>query len=260
MSGEPIRVEVNGRDATAGQLRHPAMSNYAHFTAMQVRGGRTRGLGLHLARLDAANRELFDVGLDTGRVRDHLRHALTGVPDASVRVIVFRPDADEEASVLVAVQPPADPPAGPQRLMSVPYQRPAAHLKHTGGFGQAYYGRMAQRAGFDDALLTGPGGVISEAAISNVAFADGTAITWPDAPSLSGITMRLLEQRLAGPGLTSRRGPVRLADLPSYSGVLVTNTRGIAPVSRIDDAAIPVDPDLVKAVTDSYESVPWDPI
>ena len=40
-----------------------ALGSYGHFTAMQVRAGATRGLPLHLARLDAANRELFGVPL-----------------------------------------------------------------------------------------------------------------------------------------------------------------------------------------------------
>ena len=86
MSGAPIRVEVNGRTATAEDLRHPALVNYGHITAMQVRHGRTRGLDLHLSRLDTATRELFDAGLDPDRIRDHLRHALADSRDASVRV------------------------------------------------------------------------------------------------------------------------------------------------------------------------------
>jgi hypothetical protein len=36
-------------------------SAYGHFTAMQVRGRRTRGLALHLRRLEAATKELFEV-------------------------------------------------------------------------------------------------------------------------------------------------------------------------------------------------------
>src|SRR4051794_41878082 len=67
-----LRVEVNGGTATAGQLRYPALVNYGHITVMQVRSGRTRGLQLHLTRLDAANRELFGTGLDDERVRDHI--------------------------------------------------------------------------------------------------------------------------------------------------------------------------------------------
>lgn len=260
MSSAPIRVEVNGRTATAEYLQHPALVNYGHFTAMQVRHGRTRGIDLHLRRLDAATRELFDAGLDPDRIRDHLRHALADSRDASVRVSVFWPETDDTASVMVAVRPPVDLSPTPQSLKSVPYLRPVPHVKHAGSFGQIYYGRLAERQGFTDALLTGPGGAISEAAISNIAFCDGTTIIWPDAPSLAGITMQLLEPRLAGAGLPTRRGPVRLADLPSYTAAFVTNSLGVAPVGRIDGTILPVDPGLMKTVTEIYESVPWDAI
>src|SRR5216684_2028190 len=84
-----MRVEIEGAAATVERLSAVAPAGYGHFTAMQVRDHRVRGLGLHLARLDAANLELFDVGLDPGQVRDHIRHALgAGTPDASVRVYV----------------------------------------------------------------------------------------------------------------------------------------------------------------------------
>jgi branched-subunit amino acid aminotransferase/4-amino-4-deoxychorismate lyase len=260
MRTTPVQVEVNGIEATAGQLRQLVHDSYGHFTAMQVRNGRTRGLGLHLSRLDAATRELFGAGLDADQVRGHVRHALAGTSDASVRVIVVWPETDTRAVVVVTVRPPGEMPAGPLGLKSVPYQRPVPHIKHAEGFAQTYYRRLARRDGFDDALLAGPGGVISEGAISNIAFFDGTAITWPDAPCLAGITMQLLEPRLPGAGLPARRRPVRLADLPSCTAAFITNSRGIAPVGRIDATAIPACPSLMTTVSEIYRSIGWDPI
>jgi hypothetical protein len=61
-------------------------------------------------------------------------------------------------------------------------------------------------------------------------------------------------------GLPSRRATVRLTDLPSFSAAFVTNSLGAAPVSRVDDLAIPTDTELMNTVTQVYESVPWDPI
>src|SRR5260370_17007548 len=81
MTGAPggmPRIESDGRDATADQLRAVALDAYGHFTAMQVRDRRARGLGLHLARLDAANRDLFGPALDPALIRDPIRHALGG--------------------------------------------------------------------------------------------------------------------------------------------------------------------------------------
>jgi hypothetical protein len=52
-------MEIDGLDASPEQLRAAALDSYGHFTAMQVRNRRVRGLDLHMARLDSANRELF---------------------------------------------------------------------------------------------------------------------------------------------------------------------------------------------------------
>jgi branched-subunit amino acid aminotransferase/4-amino-4-deoxychorismate lyase len=254
------RIEIDGHPATAAELGHFALGNYGHFTAMQVREGRTRGLDLHLARLDAAQRELFGDGLDPALVRSRIRHALGETRDASVRVTGFWPEGAAEPSLLVSVRPPADTPRSPQSLRTAPYQRPVAHVKHLGGFGQSYYGRVARRTGFDDALLVGPGGVVSEGAITNLGCYDGTSVVWPDAPALNGVTMLLLERDLPGEGVPSRRGPVRVDDLPSYASVFVTNSHGVAAVDRVDDLRLPVDEEFVKTVRRTYESVPWDVI
>jgi branched-subunit amino acid aminotransferase/4-amino-4-deoxychorismate lyase len=250
------RIEIDGHAATTSELGVLATLNYGHFTAMQVRGGRTRGLQLHLARLDAANRELYGAGLPGELVRDRIRHALGKVADAAVRVIVF----GESPSVMVVVRPPIAGPDTALALRTVSYQRPVAHVKHLGGFGQSYYRRLAEREGFDEALLTGPGGVISEGAITNIGCFDGTSVVWPDAPALDGITMLLLEAALPAHGVASRRGPVRVADLAEFRGVIVTNSRGVAAVDRVDDLRLPVDEAFMKTVTQAHESVAWDEI
>ncbi|GII58633.1 hypothetical protein Pth03_70220 [Planotetraspora thailandica] len=255
-----MRIEVDGRPPTADDLQ-TVLPAYGHFTAMQVRSGRTRGLALHLARLDAATRELFGDGLDGDLVRTRIRHALKDGPaDASVRVHVYWPDGSDAATLLVTVRPPAPPAHGPQSLMSVSHLRPGAHIKHLGGFGQTYYGRLARREGFDDALLTGPGGVVTEGGITNIGFFDGTSVIWPDAPHLAGITMQLLEPRLPDIGIASRHAPVHLKDVAGYAAVLVTNSHGVARVGRIDDIVLPTGDDVVAAVRELYESVPWDAI
>jgi branched-subunit amino acid aminotransferase/4-amino-4-deoxychorismate lyase len=256
-----LRIGVNGEPATADQLLYPAIVNDGHFTAMQVRGGAVRGLGLHLSRLDSATRELFATSLDADLVRAHIRHALgAGMLDASVRVSVFQPQDGERPSVMVVVRPPGEPPTAPQRMTAVPYERPVAHLKHAGTFGQIWYGLAAERAGFDDALLTGPGGVIAEGTISNIGFFDGKAVIWPDSPALAGITMQLVIGVLDRHGTPSRRSTVRIAGLSSFRAVFVTNSPGVAPVRQIDDQVLGVDPDFIRNLAEAYDSVPWDRI
>ncbi|WP_418956933.1 aminotransferase class IV [Streptomyces tritici] len=251
MTITPVHIEIDGLPVPDPALTASLMSGYGHFTALQVREGRVRGLALHLARLDGAHRELFGAGLEAGRLRSLMGRALHGAgrADASLRVYGF------EDAVVVTVAEPYAFDGSPQLLMSVPYVRPAAHLKHLGGFGQAYHRKAAERAGFDEALLTGPDGAVAEGAITNVAFWDGEQLVWPSAPHLTGITMALLTRRLP-----CALRPVTLADLPDFRACLVTNSRGIAPVSRIDRVAYPVDEELLSRVRGAYEQVPWDRI
>ena len=252
-----MHIEIDGRSATVAQLSATAPAGYGHFTAMQVRNGRVRGLGLHLARLDAANREMFGAGLDTAAVAAYIRHALgEQTRDASVRVYVY--EAPDRPTVMVTVRPPGTMAPDVWRLQTVPYQRSLAHIKHIGDFGQGYYGRLANRNGFDEALLTAPDGIICEGSITNIGFSDGTGVLWPEAPALAGITMQILERALAERGVPIRHAPVRVSDLGSFAGAFVTNSHGIAPVGQVDDLTLPVDEALMSALTQAYESAGWD--
>ncbi len=66
-------IEIGGVPPAPEQL-WATVSAYGHFTAMQVRNGKARGVALHMRRLEAANREAFGVGLDGERVRALVRH------------------------------------------------------------------------------------------------------------------------------------------------------------------------------------------
>jgi branched-subunit amino acid aminotransferase/4-amino-4-deoxychorismate lyase len=255
------RVEINGRPAGLEQIWELDLSSGGHFTALQIRDRKTLGLDFHLARLDAATREMFGDGLDGGRVRDCIRHALgPDGADATVRVNVFRPAAGSGVSVAVSVRPPGAPPAREHCLQTVTYRRPAAHLKRSGGFGQSYYGSLAHENGFDEALFTGPDGAIYEGSITNIGFIDGEAIVWPDGPALNGIMMQVLQRELDRARVPWRRGPVYLPDLPSFGGAFVTNSHGMAPVARIDDLSLPTDSALMGTAERLLAAAPYDPI
>ncbi|WP_329037092.1 aminotransferase class IV [Streptomyces sp. NBC_00178] len=251
-------AEFDGRPATAEDLRIPAFAGYGHFTAMQVRDRTVRGLDLHLARLDAASRELFGPPLPGDRVRELIGHALdsTGIRDASVRVHGFMPPGSAETVTMVTVRGPADMTREPRTLMSVPYARPVPHIKRPGEFGQTYYGQLAGRSGFDEALLTLPGGVVTEGAITNIGFWDGTSVVWPDAPALTGITMALLEDGLGRTDLPSARRQVTLDGLGAYRSAFLSNSQGIAPVRGIDGTGFAVDEDLMQRIRQVYEDAP----
>ena len=253
----PERIEIDGAAATVEEL-WGAVFTYGHFTAMQVRDLRTRGIELHLRRLDAATRELFGSSLERERVRELIRHALADRRDASVRVYVFRRDG--VPSVIVTVRPPGGVPTTPQRLEPIVYQRPLAHIKRVGGFAEMDHTSLAQRHGYDGSLLTGPEGEISEGGIANIGFFDGPTVVWPNAPHLHGITMQLLEDTIAGRGMPSRRASVNVAEVPSFDGAFLSNARGIVAVGTIGDQTLSVDEGRMRVLQDAYASVPWDEI
>jgi branched-subunit amino acid aminotransferase/4-amino-4-deoxychorismate lyase len=253
------RIEIDGRTATLEEIWALDLSAQGHFTAMQVRSRRTLGLEFHLARLDTNTRELFGIGLEGDRVCDNIRHALADdTMDATVRVNVFRPD--EDVSVVVSVRPPAAAPSEGQRLQTVEYRRPVAHIKHAHGFGQDYYRNLAQANGFDEALFVGPDGSISEGSITNIGFVDGDAVVWPDAPALRGVMMQVLQRELDGAGLAWRYGPVRVNDLASFDGAFVTNSRGMATVAAVDDLRLSTDSELMRSATQLLAAAPYDPV
>jgi branched-subunit amino acid aminotransferase/4-amino-4-deoxychorismate lyase len=251
---EGLHVEVNG--AVVDEPSWSETSSFGHFTAMQVRDRATRGLELHLHRLEAANREMFGVGLERELVRDLIRRAMREVMNASVRVYIV--ERQPEPAIVVTVKAPGGI-RSPQRLRSVDYLRPQAHLKHL-ATEQAAQTQAAQRGGDDDALLTDGLDVVSEAATANIGLFDADGIVWPKAPLLRGITMQLLEAALPDRGVSVRHASLRLRDLRGFDGAFLSNARGIAAVSTIDGEALPDAADRIAVLLDAYAAVPWDPI
>lgn len=242
-----MHIETNGSPAAAADL----FSTYGHFTALQVRGGGVQGVEHHLTRLDEAHRELFGQPLPGDRVRELVRHALAGTSDASVRVTLR--DADR---VLVSVAEPRDPPTTPQRLRTVPYLRPFAHLKHLGGFAQLEWARRVRLDGYHDALLTGPDGGIAESSIANIGFfrPDGVVV-WPDGLHLHGTAMRLVEATTP-----SVRRAVTVPDVTTFAGAFLVNSIGVVAVESVDEVLLPDAGALVAGVVERLAAVPWEPV
>ena len=253
MPGDYLTIEVNGREADQAAVSLLDHEGWGHFTAMQVRGGRTRGLGLHLSRLAAAHHEVYGLALSGPEVRARIRHALGGRPDASVRVYGYW------AGLIVTVREPQDTPDRPHSLTAVQFQRPLARLKHVGSWGQGLFDE-ALAGGFDEGLLVDQTGRISEGTITNVGFWRDGMVIWPEAPKLDGITMLVLRRQLTAAGIRLAEEPVCVHDLAGYDGMILCNARGWAPVSRVDDLMIPQDEAFAGVIAAAIDSCPWDEI
>ncbi|MEQ4721186.1 aminotransferase class IV family protein [Nonomuraea sp. B19D2] len=258
-------VQRNGRAVAAEELAPLAFAGYAHFTAMQVRGGRIRGLDLHLERLRVASVELFGRALPGDRVRSYLRAALEGGPgDVSLTATVYSPageftvaGAEVEPEVLVRTGPAASGPEGPLALAAVEHERMLPAVKHVGEVAKTYFLRQAVGQGFDDAAFVDRRGRLSEASIWNLAFWDGTAVVWPVAEMLSGITMTIVRRQLDRLGIPQRTQEITLSGLPALSGAVVMNswTPGVA-VHRIGAVPLPEAPSFVALLHRAYQAEP----
>ncbi|NIH78815.1 aminotransferase class IV family protein [Amycolatopsis viridis] len=256
-------AQRNGRAATAEDLAPLAFAGYAHFTAMQVRDGRVRGLDLHLARLRTASAELFDRTPSDELVRTALRSAIAAGPrDLSLTATVFEPSGEftgsgREPEVLVRTGPAAVPPAGPLSLAAVEHERALPAVKHVGEVAKTYHLRQARKRGFDDAAFVDRRGRLSEATIWNLAFWDGSTVVWPVADMLGGVTMGIVRRQLDRLGVPQRAQEITTADLPALRGAVVMNswTPGV-PVHRIGGVELPTPPSFVETLHRAYEAEP----
>ncbi|MEV6426463.1 aminotransferase class IV family protein [Nocardia sp. NPDC051463] len=258
-------IQRNGRAATNEELAPLAFAGYAHFTAMQVRDSRIRGLDLHLERLRVASMELFGQALPDDRVRSYLRTALAvSPPDVSLTATVYSPAGeftttgiDVEPDVLVRTGPATTGPQGPLRLATVEYERVLPAVKHVGEVAKTYFLRNAVAHGLDDAAFLDRKGRLSEASIWNLAFWDGTTVVWPVAEMLDGTTMSIVRRQLDRLDISQRNREITPADVPTLTGAVVMNswTPGIA-VHRIGPAAVPEAPAFVDLLHKAYRAEP----
>jgi len=257
-------VELNGQPPDVAGLHRIAIGSYGHYTSMQVRDLRVRGLALHLARLADGAEELF--GHRIGVAEEHrllglVRHALGDVRDATVRVTLV-PAADEQAppDVLVSVSAPAPAEPGPAlRVQSVRYERELPEHKHLATMGLRYRRREARLAGFDDALFVGGDGRVREGTSWNVAFWDGTRVVWPDAPVLRGVTMVLLQIAMSINGTPWTLRPVDAEELSGFAAAAAVSTRQPAqPIASIDELPLKDDGLLGETLLAAWRTVPWD--
>lgn len=228
-----------------------------HFTTLQVRGGRVQGLDLHLARLVAASRELYGTGPGRSALKEHIRGALEAAGrstgDCTARVRVLPPSRIE-----VDVEPPRQPSASPLRVRTHPGLRSLPSVKHLALDFQLGARRQARDAGFDDALLLAPDGRISEGTFWNIAFGDGDAVVWPDAPALPGVTQRLLGGALEKAGVPQRREAVGVDSLAGLRAAFALNSTGIADIAAIDSHAFRGDARAGATLRALLAGVPWE--
>ena len=100
--------------------------------------------------------------------------------------------------------------------------------------------RLAQAAGYDDALLVSHDGRVGEATNANVAFLARDVLVTPSVDGLlPGVCRAALLEAARGLGLAVEARPVALAELVDADGVLLTSSpRGLSEVVELDGRAL----------------------
>lgn len=257
---------IDHRRASAAELAPLAFSGFAHFTAMQIRDRKVKGMDLHLARLRGASLDLFGKALPDEEILASIRLALEqGPADMSLTVTLFVPDGEFTAaskgatpSILVRTGPPHDGPAHPLRLRAVAHERYLPSIKHVGEGAKTYYLHRAIEQGYDDAAFVDRLGRLSEASIWNLVFWDGQAVVWPEAELLLGTTMRIVQRQLERLGIPQRRQELKPGNLAAFAGAAVMNswTPGV-PVTAIGEHGFPVSEALMAALSAAWRAEPY---
>jgi branched-subunit amino acid aminotransferase/4-amino-4-deoxychorismate lyase len=270
-------IRLDGARLGADEAGAMVVLNYGHFTTMRSDGGRVKGLSWHLERLVRDCELIFGKTLDAERVRRLLRQvaddtvdtagAVPAVESVLLRATVFDPTllSDQEPRVLVTTRAPTsipagrdDQPAAGPRLRTVDYARDLPTVKHLGFFGPLHERRLAQLAGFDDALFT-RGGRVCEGPTWNIAVLLGDELVWPDDNCLPGITRILVQRIMDDAGLAWSVRSVSVDELAQARAAFITSSGiGVHPVSAIDGVRLPGDPDLLKLIRTGYADLPAD--
>lgn len=256
--------QLDGAPVTLREMQSLAFLGLAHFTTVRVDDGRVKGLGLHLERLATDARALFDVDLDPDLVRRRVREAIADEPPSVIaRITVFDPDlrlerpgADAHPRILVTPRLVSASASPPMRVRSVRFGRQTPEIKHVGLFGALRERRLAQRAGFDDAVFVDETGALSEGPTWNLGFVAGDEIVWPDGAALPGVTRDLLAGAAGG---VSRR--VELGDLVGFDAAFVTGSgAGVRPLAAIDEVAWPADHPVFARLRAAYAEIEGDAV
>lgn len=251
---------IDGRPVTASDLQALALVGLGHFTTLRVQDGGVRGLDLHLRRLARDARDVFQVGLDEDLVRRHIRRAIADEPaDVIVRITLFDPSLSlahpgGAAAPRMLVTPRAVGGAEPMRVRSAAHEREHPRIKHVGLFGALRERRLAQQAGFDDAVFVDRAGLVTEGPTWNVGFVRAGRVIWPEADALDGVTRALLDDH-------GTPEPVTLDDARRMDAAFALSAGvGVRPIASLDDAIFRVDDPALARLREAYAAIPAEPV
>ncbi|MBL8538685.1 MAG: branched-chain amino acid aminotransferase [Hyphomonadaceae bacterium] len=247
---------VPWREAKIHILTHALHYGSAVFEGERMYDGRVFALSEHTERLFASATMLdFAIPFQQAEIDQACTEtcARNGLPDCYVRPIAWR-GAEQlsvsarETRIHTAIAVWEWPKyfdetkfARGIRLCWAQYRRPPANAAPTGAKAVGLYmictvsKNIAERTGFDDALMLDSDGNIAETTGANVFFVRDGAIHTPVADCfLDGITRRTVIGLARASGVTVTERKIAPAELPTFSECFVTGTAAeVTPVGEI---------------------------
>lgn len=237
------------------------------FDTALVLGGQTVWGAAHAARLrDACTAIGIDV--EQGRLRERIDEAMAlaadGMALGSIRVMVTRgpgprgiaPPPEPAPTVIASRAPMTTLPAfQPLSLWLSPVRRNdtsiTSRIKNLGCLDQVLETGRARASGCDEALFLNTRGDVACNSTGNIfAFSGGRLMTPPlEAGILAGIARGAVLRLAPLLGVTVCEPSLQPEDLARADAVFVTSSlKLLAPVTRIGDAPLRQDPDLLAAL------------
>jgi 4-amino-4-deoxychorismate lyase len=228
----------------------------AAFETTRVYGGRPFRLNEHLVRLLASAERIALPEPDAGALRDLVDLALTGIKDASLRLVWTPGPADGESPVGLAIVGSIPPDLEQMRArgmdvvslsVGVPYELRAKAPWILGGVKSTSYAANmaataeAQRRGADDAIFLASDEVVLEGPTTNVWWRNGDTLFTPSLETgiLAGITREVVIERAPAVGFEVVEGVFRRSDFASAEEAFTSSSvRELMPIVSLDGAAI----------------------
>ena len=225
-------TQWNGVPATNAQLEALALSGYGSYTFFQSRDRAVRGLGTAPPAVARQRQPSSSVRLRPRTGCATWCPTPSPIEPCSVRVtLIGRPGGRARRHrpgprCRRHRQRPRgrqDPPA--LSVRTTRYARETPHVKHRGTHGLTRETRAARHAGFDDALLVGPDGTVTEGTTWNLLLHDGEQVGvagGADAAGSHGERSSSRPWRQAG--TAHRSEPVDAHDVPAYAAAFALNS------------------------------------
>ena len=239
---------------------------YGFFETLRVERGTPRYLAAHMARFNNTWRHLFGNGPPDitweAVINQVIAHNNLNEDIAAVRITATRGNRDTppySPSLMVVSRPYIPRLAGREspgmHLGQYPESRQTPLADHK-TLNYLYYllaGKWAKAQELDEAIISNPGGTVSETNTANILLIKGQTVIQPESPNvLPGIMEKVVTDLLYKWGYAMKRRPVTPEELVNMDQVIITNSLiGALPVHSIDGRKISASDDLWQRINDA---------